>query len=1505
MSAIRLSGSIRFPRSLRGFFSVLVVLSLTVGYLVLPERFIQRAEANNLYQGLPFSQNWTNTGLITANDNWTGVPGIEAYLGQDITTATGTNPQTLVTTSAVANDLDVIANQANTSITNGGVAEFDGIANPTIALQGSGTADAPYVIFYLNTSGASNIQVSYNLRDIDATADNAVQPVALQYRIGSSGNFTNVPGAFVSDATSGPSIATLVTPVSVTLPAACNNQAQLQVRVITTNAAGNDEWVGIDDISISGSGTPLSGVGAANPSSVNVSDASLLTVAVTPGTDPASTGIGVTADLSQIGGSSTQSFFDNATNGDATANDGIFSFSATVAPGTSGGLKSLPFQVSDAQSRTASGNIGLTVLAPTNPTGSGSASPDPVAAGSTSLLTFNVTPGTNPDSSGITVSADLTSIGGSAGQAFTDNGSNSFSYLATVDANAPGGIKSLPVSIADSQGRTGSGSIALTVQAPANHIVISQLYGGGGNASATYRNDYVELYNPTSAPVNTAGWSIQYTSSTGTSWTNRQPLGGIIGPGQYYLISLASGGATGATLPPANIVGEINMSATSGKLALLKNGTFLTGPCPTANPNVVDFVGYGTAANCHEGADNAPAPSNTSAIFRKGGGAIDTDSNIADFLASTPSPRITTPIQEIGPSILSSDPTFNGTNAPKDASIQVSFTEPVSGDEGWYNITCASGQHNDATFGTTDSGRTLVITPNVNFVPNEQCTVTVFKTSIHDTDTDDSAPDTDTLTEDYSWTFTVATGAPAPYGPEVHLTMGNPSDAVANVNQPDNFLMEKAGYVLSYNREKGTPNWVSWHLEDSWYGSLARVDTFRADPAIPSDWYRVEGFDYGLSGFDRGHMTPNADRDNENRIPVNQETYLMTNMIPQAPDNNQGPWAGFENYLRGLAGSTNELYIVSGPLGIGGTGSGGFQNKIAGGRVTVPAYTWKVVMVLPKGENDTTRVAANTRTIAIKMPNIQGIRTKDWTEYLTTVNEIETATGYDFFENVSDPVENSIEAGTNGSNPPGTADQSVSTTEDTPVAFTLNAVSPSGSPLVVTVTDASAGGLSCANTSCTFTPAADFNGTDSFSYKVSNADGTSNVSTVTVSVGSVNDAPVASSNIGSQSVQYSDAIQNVSVTGSDVDSNPLTASTTFTKDGGAPQSGLPGNLSLSTANCTPSGDGTSCLWTISGRANVAPGLYGITVTVSDGSLQTTTTVSIDVDQEDARADYTGALYSSTSSSSSTTAAVTLAATIRDITALCDVSVDPTCDQLDGDIANATVSFINRDNGTVLAANVPLGYVIGGDAKTATATANVVLSVGTGDSMQYTIGMIVDGYYTRNSSADNTIVTVSKPMPGVISGGGNLLLTNSAGKRSGDAGSKNNFGFNIRNERSGPKGNINILVHRTESDGLLHTYQIKGNAMTSLFSSVDLGTASFNGKGNIQDITFANDPINPRVISVDGNASLQVTMTDGGSTGTDKIGITLWDKSGGLWFASKWNGVKTVEQALNAGNLQVR
>jgi DNA/RNA endonuclease G (NUC1) len=689
-------------------------------------------------------------------------------------------------------------------------------------------------------------------------------------------------------------------------------------------------------------------------------------------------------------------------------------------------------------------------------------------------------------------------------------------------------MKSLPVTVTDGQGRTANTNILVSVLSTTpEHVTISQVYGGGGNSGATYLNDYVELYNPTAAPISMTGWSLQYGSATGTNFSGKQVIGGTIDPGHYYLVSLASGGAVGAPLPPASVSGsDINMAAAAGKIVLVSNSDTLIGACPVGtDPDIVDFVGYGTTANCHEGAANAPAPSNTTAIFRKTGGGTDTDQNGNDFVTGAPDPRSTTPVVEFGPSVAGTDPTTNATIAPYDSSITVDFSEPVDTVGAWYNITCtATGLHNDATVAHTNDFKTWAFTPNTSFQFGEQCTVTIYKNQIHDQDTDDSGPDTDTLSADYVWSFTVVgAGQAAPYPPSVHLTMGNPNNAVADINQPLNYLMMKPTYAVSYNRDKGTPNWVSWHLDPSWYGTLVRVDTFRPDPAVSSDWYRVQAFDYSGTGFDRGHMTPNADRDNQNRIPINQETYLMSNMVPQAPDNNQGPWANLEGDLRTIADGGNELYIISGPLGVGGIGSanGNTVNTIANGHVTVPAYTWKVALVLQSGSgDDVSRVTCSTRTIAVLMPNTQGIRNTPWQNFLTTVDAIEQATGYDLYSNLPPAVQACVEGGTNGTNPPGTADQSAITAEESPVTVTLQALQANNNALTFSIVNGPTGSLgavgssTCSAGTCTatvtYTPVADFNGSDTFTFKASDGTLSSNTSTVTVGVTEVNDPPSAS-----------------------------------------------------------------------------------------------------------------------------------------------------------------------------------------------------------------------------------------------------------------------------------------------------------------------------------------------------------------------------------------------------------
>lgn len=240
----------------------------------------------------------------------------------------------------------------------------------------------------------------------------------------------------------------------------------------------------------------------------------------------------------------------------------------------------------------------------------------------------------------------------------------------------------------------------------------------------------------------------------------------------------------------------------------------------------------------------------------------------------------------------------------------------------------------------------------------------------------------------------------------VHLTMGNPSGATTSTSNSNNYLMEKTQYALSYNNTKRIANWVSWQLNSSWLGSAPRQDDFRADTALPSGWYRVTSSDYTGSGFDRGHMTPSADR--TNTITNNSATFLMTNIIPQAPDNNQGYWAQLENYQRTLVSQGKELYVIAGSYGQGGSGSNGSKTSVGNG-VTVPARLFKIIVVTTPGSG-VGGVNTSTRVIAIDTPNTQGNRTTSWGNYRTTVDAIEANTGYNFLSNVDSYTQSVVES---------------------------------------------------------------------------------------------------------------------------------------------------------------------------------------------------------------------------------------------------------------------------------------------------------------------------------------------------------------------------------------------------------------------------------------------------------------------------------------------------------------
>ena len=176
-----------------------------------------------------------------------------------------------------------------------------------------------------------------------------------------------------------------------------------------------------------------------------------------------------------------------------------------------------------------------------------------------------------------------------------------------------------------------------------------------------------------------------------------------------------------------------------------------------------------------------------------------------------------------------------------------------------------------------------------------------------------------------------------------HILPGNPTNAQTSATYTTNYLKDYGYYKISYNSAMGTPNWVAWHLQSEDLGSAPRQDDFRSDNTLPTAWYRVVSTSYSGSGFDRGHNCPSGDRTSS--IEANSSTFLMTNMIPQAPNNNQKAWATLESYLRAEVQKGYEVYIIMGSYGKGGSGTNGFAETINLGKVVVPNRVWKVAII--------------------------------------------------------------------------------------------------------------------------------------------------------------------------------------------------------------------------------------------------------------------------------------------------------------------------------------------------------------------------------------------------------------------------------------------------------------------------------------------------------------------------------------------------------------------------------
>jgi len=286
-------------------------------------------------------------------------------------------------------------------------------------------------------------------------------------------------------------------------------------------------------------------------------------------------------------------------------------------------------------------------------------------------------------------------------------------------------------------------------------VRISQVYGGGGNTGAPLRNDFIELYNAGDGAQLLTGWSVQYTSATGSGNFGANPvvsLTGTLQPGQYYLVQLA-GGASGSPLPTPDVTGTINMSGTAGKAVLVKSTTGLacnggSTVCSGAQLALIeDLVGYGNA-NFFEGAAAAPTLSNTTAALRKNAGATDTDNNGADFDALAPNPRNTLSGR---PVVTATTPTGGATGVAVGSNLTVTFSRAVTVSGTWFTIACTSGPRT----GTVTGGPfVFTIDPASDFTAGDTCTVTIVAAQVADQVTPGN-----TMSADFVWSFQAGAAA--------------------------------------------------------------------------------------------------------------------------------------------------------------------------------------------------------------------------------------------------------------------------------------------------------------------------------------------------------------------------------------------------------------------------------------------------------------------------------------------------------------------------------------------------------------------------------------------------------------------------------------------------------------------------------------------------------------------------------------------------------------------------
>jgi DNA/RNA endonuclease G (NUC1) len=536
--------------------------------------------------------------------------------------------------------------------------------------------------------------------------------------------------------------------------------------------------------------------------------------------------------------------------------------------------------------------------------------------------------------------------------------------IATIGASGLAtGINAGTTAVRATAGNGVFGTAALHVdepppEPPAGPTFISEIHYDNTGADV---GEAVEIEGP--AGLNVAGWSIVLYNQTGGAQYQTIALSGVIpsqctgrGTLQFPAPGMQNGPADGLTLvKPGNAVVEFlsyegTLTATNGPAAGMTStdiGVLQDGGDPIGRSLQKDAAGwYGPATSSFGACNTRPVPPpNAVNIFGRDGG----------------------------------DP-------PVPVGFQIQLFASLTND----------GTTVPTTFVWTSDTPALASVDGRGVVTSLGAGTAIIRAT---------ASDAAGTSNTFSLPTRVATAGAAVYGN--HTEFGVPTDG----DPSDDFIISRTEFTSSFNRSRGTPNWVSFNMEATHYGPEDRCNCFTFDPALPVEFERYTTADYTGAGafhgygIDRGHLTRSFDRTSGSLD--NARSFYFSNIVPQAADNNQGPWSGLEFHLGDQARLNNkEVYVVAGASGNKGT----VKNE---GKITIPTHMWKVALILPRDQGlANVDSYDDVEVVAVIMPNDPGIREVPWQTYRTTVDAVEALSGYDLLALLADQVEIAVESGT-------------------------------------------------------------------------------------------------------------------------------------------------------------------------------------------------------------------------------------------------------------------------------------------------------------------------------------------------------------------------------------------------------------------------------------------------------------------------------------------------------------